>query len=254
MRQWNFVIFLIVITVINTTLYLFPRRNECITGTNTYINKSEKYIIKNQSPDNYTRCLLHMHAALNSLSIPWFLTYGTALMYWRSKNFTSHDIDIGVFYKDFQTRNYSEKYFISIMKEKFNFTLRFNHGKLDYGKEWTFICPIIEVKMDIFFFYPLNGTNLSAGYWTATYFGLCDSMINKTCRWKFSAFNLTAFEMYGKTFYVVPVEYLIEHYGSDYMIPKTYGYFESLYFLPNLIREFNNRTTTRVSRKTKTNR
>jgi hypothetical protein len=64
-------------------------------------------------------------------------------------------------------------------------------------------------------------------------------MIYKKCRWGFSDFNLTTFDMYGKIFSIVPIGFIIEQYGNNYMTPKSYGYFESLNFLPNLIREYN---------------
>ena len=60
--------------------------------------------------ESYTRCLLNIHQALDSLAIPWFLTFGSALMYWRSNNFLSNDMDIGIFYKDLKAKHFNEKH------------------------------------------------------------------------------------------------------------------------------------------------
>jgi hypothetical protein len=239
MRQLYCFIFLTIITTIIIILFLLSKRNDFFISTN--VNRQKSYFDSNQSIDNYARCILDMNRALNSLSIPWFITYGTALMYWRSKNFISDDIDTGVFYSDFEKRNYNESYFLSIMKEKFNFKSTFSYGPLDHGKEWTFSCPKSGINIDIFVFYSFNETNSSYAYWSASYNSLCNKMIYKKCRWRFSDFNLTSFEMYGKVFDIVPIEFIIEQYGKDYMIPKTYSYQESLKFLPNLIPEYNNR-------------
>src|SRR5689334_12759474 len=77
--------------------------------------------------DNFTYCLLNIHQALESLSIPWFITFGSALMYWRSKNFISNDMDIGIFYKDLKEKNINNKAFISIMTNNFNFTFHYGY-------------------------------------------------------------------------------------------------------------------------------
>jgi hypothetical protein len=77
-------------------------------------------------------------------------------------------------------------------------------------------------------------------------------MIYKKCRWGFSDFNLTTFKMYGKKFNIVSLEFIIERYGKDYLMPKKYDYFESLKILPNLIPEYINQTTNVTSSKIST--
>ncbi|CAF5040075.1 unnamed protein product [Rotaria sp. Silwood1] len=165
----------------------------------------------NELIDDYTHCLLDVHQALDSLSIPWFITFGSALMYWRSKNFISHDIDIGIFYKDLKQKAIRDRKFVSIMRKKFHFKFLHRYDEL----------------------------NKSSDYWSATYHGLCNNMIYKKCRWKFKQFNLTTFEMFKKKFNIVPIEFIEERYGKNYTIPHKYSYFESLKFLPNLIEEYN---------------
>ncbi|CAF1230319.1 unnamed protein product [Rotaria sp. Silwood1] len=193
----------------------------------------------NELIDDYTHCLLDVHQALDSLSIPWFITFGSALMYWRSKNFISHDIDIGIFYKDLKQKAIRDRKFVSIMRKKFHFKFLHRYGRINHGQEWTFSCPKSKISIDIFVYYPLNELNKSSDYWSATYHGLCNNMIYKKCRWKFKQFNLTTFEMFKKKFYIVPIEFIEERYGKNYTIPHKYSYFESLKFLPNLIEEYN---------------
>ncbi|CAF3116838.1 unnamed protein product [Rotaria socialis] len=189
--------------------------------------------------ESYTRCLVSVHQALDSLAIPWFLTFGSALMYWRSNNFLSNDMDIGIFYRDLKARNFNDKIFVSTMKEKFNFTLRNHYGEMNHGKEWSFACPKSNVPIDVFVFYPfMESKTKSSAYWSATYNGLCNKMKYKKCRWKFRKFNLVSFEMLNKTFSIVPIEFIVERYGENYRKPKQYGYFESLNILPNLIEEY----------------
>ncbi|CAF4922530.1 unnamed protein product, partial [Rotaria sp. Silwood1] len=188
--------------------------------------------------DNYTLCLLDIHQAFDSLSIPWFITFSSALMYWRSKNFISNDMDIGIFYKDLKSKNFNETNFVTIMEKKFHFQFRRNYGRIDHGQEWAFSCPKSNIPIDIFVYYPLNELNKSSDYWSATYNGICNNMIYKKCRWRFKRFSLTKFRMFNRKFYVVPIEFIVERYGKNYTIPHQYDYFQSLTFLPNLIKEY----------------
>ena len=189
--------------------------------------------------DNYTCCLLDIHKALNWLSLPWFITYGSALMYWRSRNFISNDMDIALFYDDFKVKNMTDEKFVTNLINNFHFKLRHRYGQIDHGQEWGFLCPKSQIPIDIFVFYRLILSNKSSDYWAATYNGLCKKMIYKKCRWKFRKFNLTKFEMDGKQFNIVPIEFIKERYGIDYLIPTKYDYFQSLNILPNLIQEYN---------------
>jgi hypothetical protein len=135
------------------------------------------------------------------------------------------------------------------MENKFDFRLSHTYGELNHGKEWTFSCPEPQINIDIFVFYPFNESNSSFAYWTASYNGLCNKMIYKKCRWGFSKFNLTTFDMYEQTFRTVSLEFIIERYGKDYMIPKKYNYFESLKILPNLLPDYKNGTESETLQK-----
>jgi hypothetical protein len=254
MRQLHrfIIILLIIISIITLSSFLKP--NQCIPDPVSEIDvyTLERSFIYNKSIDNFTRCILDMRDALNRLSIPWFITHGTALNYWRSKNFIADDMDVGVFYEDLRSRNLNEKDFLTIMEKKFHFRLSHSYGRLDHGQEWTFSCPQSQISIDIFVFYRFKEENSSFAYWTASYNGLCNEMIYNKCRWGFPKFNLTTFEMHDKKFHIVPLEFIIERYGKDYMIPKNYTYFESLTILPNLIPEHKNKTKNVKSRSKKT--
>lgn len=91
MRQLKrFVVFIVIVRVITLIFSSLKPEYEFIP----YIKTSAVY---NETIDKFTRCLLDMDSALNVSSIPWFRTHGTALMYWRSKDFISDDMDIGGF-------------------------------------------------------------------------------------------------------------------------------------------------------------
>lgn len=245
MRQLQRVIFILIFIGIILIVCFSSLQSDKIIP---YIVKQG--LITKKSIDDFTQCLLYMDRALNVSSIPWFVTHGSALMYWRSKNFISDDMDIGVFYEDLQAMELNETEFLLDMKNKFHFKLAQTYGQFNHGKEWTFLCPNARINIDIFVFYPFNETgNFSYSYWAASYNGLCEHTIHRKCRWGFPEFNLTTFELLGKTFKIVSLDFIIERYGKDYRIPKKYDYFQSLTILPNLIPEYMNRSTTKSPRK-----
>jgi hypothetical protein len=93
------------------------------------------------------------------------------------------------------------------------------------------IVLVLKMYFGIFILYHENLTNNETfSRWTASYNGLGNKLRYHKCRWWFSDFKPNTFEMYGQRF-------LLEQYGPQYMIPRKYGYFESLKFLPNLIDE-----------------
>ena len=90
----------------------------------------------------------------------------------------------------------------------------------------------------LFVFYHADSANHEIfAWWTASYNGICNDMRYRKCRWWFSEFEPVTFTMYHRYFQIVSQQFLTEQYGSYWMIPRTYGYLESLKFLPNLINE-----------------
>ena len=189
------------------------------------------------SNDKFTSCLFDAQKTFANLSLPWFLTFGTALMYYRSNNFVSDDIDIGIFINDLKIGNITDDDFILTIR-KYGFNLLVRYGNMTHGQGWTLACPRSKLHFGIFVFYPAEpANNETFAWWTASYNGLCKHMRYRKCRWRFSKFEPVTFKMYHQSFQIVPKHFLIEQYGPDWMIPQTYGYIESLKFLPNLIYE-----------------
>lgn len=201
-----------------------------------FSNTSTVHLVHRSDPpnDEFTTCLLDAQKTFADLSLPWFLAFGTALMYYRSNNFVSDDIDIGIFIDDFKRRNITDNDFVSTVR-KCGFQLLVRYGNMTHGQGWTLECPRSKVHFGVFVFYPAN--NETFAWWTASYNGLCNSMRYQKCRWWFSDFQPVTFNMYHRHFQIVPKQFLIEQYGSRWMSPRSYGYSESLTFLPNLIKE-----------------
>ena len=202
---------------------------------NTITSILPEWMLTNRSDIRLT-CLLQAHQVFNSLNASWFLTFGTALFYHRDKNFDSDDIDSGMFYDEFlPLADRIESTFYS-----FGFSLSSRYGSTEDGREWTFICPKSSTRFDIFIFYPPLKTDQNSSsfvWWCASYNGACNSKKYKKCRWKFSSFELEQITITNRSFSIIPKSFLLEQYGNDWKIRKPYDYFDSLNFLPNLIRE-----------------
>lgn len=187
--------------------------------------------------DNFTACLLDAHAAFADLSLPWFLAFGTALMYHRSNKFVSDDIDIGIFIDDLTSRNITGGKLVSTVREH-DFKVLHIYGNMSHGQGWTLVCPRSRLHFGIFVFYRADpGNNETFAWWTASYNGPCKQMRYQKCRWWFSNFAPVRLTMFQRLFQVAPVTFLVEQYGAEWMSPRKYGYFESLAFLPNLVDE-----------------
>ena len=87
--------------------------------------------------DKFTRCLSYAEKAFNKLSLPWFLAFGSALMYHRSNNFISDDIAIGIFYNDLNATCLSLEKLLPILR-KFRFRLLFTYDQPNHGQGWSF--------------------------------------------------------------------------------------------------------------------
>lgn len=198
-----------------------------------------KLIIHRSDPpnDRFTRCLLDAEKLFTNLSLSWFIAFGTALMYYRSNNFVSDDIDIGIFVDDFKIRNITNNDFIRTFRKN-DFKLLAEYGNMTHGQGLIFACPRSAVHFGVSVFYHADpANNETFGWWTATYNGLCDKMRYRKCRWRFPKFYPVTFKMYDRYFQIVPKQFLVEHYGPRWIIPQKFSYFESLKLLPNLIRE-----------------
>ncbi|CAF1253261.1 unnamed protein product [Adineta steineri] len=221
--------FLFILISIYLLLYLQP----FVLPHDKNLNRTYQHF----SDDNFTRCLIHAENAFKNLSLPWFLAFGSALMYHRSNNFISDDIDIGIFYDDLIRNNITERKLILTLR-KFDFKYLRRYGQMNNGKGWTLSCPKSKLHFGIFIFYRINfqiETDKPYVWWTASYNGPCAKMPFKKCRRGFLEINLEKFQMFGKLFYVVSKQFLIDQYGEQWMIPHKYNYAQSIKIMPNLI-------------------
>ena len=88
---------------------------------------------------------------LNKLNVPFFLSSGTLLGFYRGGDFIDHDedIDLGVFIDDFNPEIVSEF-------EKVGFNLHRVFGSKEAGFEYSFLRN--GVQLDIFFYYKKEDT------------------------------------------------------------------------------------------------
>lgn len=177
---------------------------------------------------------LHAAAdALEEIEVPFHLHSGTALGAHREKTFIRHDedVDLAVFAKD-----YSHK-IIPAMK-RHGFELERTFGKIDHGKEYTFVYKN-GVFLDIFFIYEGKYKNNPIN-WYATYLNeICDNMKYKKCRWFSRPYRPIRMEFLGREYKVIPKKTIIDLYGKTWHTPKKYTYDEGVEkkFFPNLIME-----------------
>ena len=182
------------------------------------------------------RCLLMAQEVFRELGVPWFITFGSALFYHRDKTFNTDDIDTGIFYEnllpvaDRIQSTFLAHQFVSVSA----------YGSLHDGQEWTFMCPSANIKLDVFVFYDPLGTDPvspSFAWWSASYNGACNRKRYRKYRWQFSPFTLETVTLRNTSFSIVPVKFLVEQYGENWMTPIDYNYFDSIGCLPNLIDE-----------------
>lgn len=182
------------------------------------------------------RCRLESAPAFQQLNITWFVDFGSALFYHRAKSFNSSDVDTGVFYDDVRPlASHVVPAFLSA-----GFFLAQEYGSLDYGLQWAFECPYSGIRFDVFVFYPPLPADAKLApfrWWTSSYGGLCDQKPRGVCRLQFVSIELEDAEVQNASLRMVTEEFLVEQYGKEWRTPVSYGYEESLSFLPNIIDE-----------------
>jgi phosphorylcholine metabolism protein LicD len=174
--------------------------------------------------NKFNVCLKDMKHILDENNIVFFLCYGTLLGQRRENKFIEydHDIDIGIFSKDYKT-NIKD---IIVNSGKFKFVHDFgNYDKNNY--EMTFLNIETNVRIDIMIFFKEDNEDL---YYSSSYTGLCDKKKLGYCKWKRHIRGLKQI-MFFNTYYLVPKntdEFLEETYGNDWKIPKNFSYYEGL--------------------------
>jgi phosphorylcholine metabolism protein LicD len=163
----------------------------------------------------YRHILLKTKEALDELDIPFFLSSGTCLGYFRERNFIEHDYDIDI---GIHTKDYTPK-LIDAMREKGLYLYRVL-GSLKTGMELSFYLPHTpryqRAKIDIF----IHKNKGPKTCWFS-YSKEKDSKL-KYC---VSKFKLKEVDFLGiKVNVPDPAKkYLEEHYGKDWRIPKSNG-------------------------------
>ncbi len=165
----------------------------------------------------YTELLALTKEALDELKIPFFLSSGTCLGYFRENKFINHDydIDIGIFAKDYTPK------LIDKMTDK-GFKLYRVLGNQEDGMELSFRKEKGHrlgryAKVDIFLHYPENGY---ISWYTYKY-----PEFKEKIQYRVSKFKLTSINFMGLQVNVPEptLGYILEHYGEDWTIPKKAG-------------------------------
>lgn len=176
----------------------------------------------------YTDILKRTKKALDRLNIPFFLSSGTCLGYFRENKFIDHDydIDIGIWREDYDKRLIKEM-------EKENLKLYRIWGDEKTGMELSFILPNTvlgkHAKIDIFLHY--KGLD-EHGKSTVSWYTYAPKK-SKRIQYRVSDFSIQRTNFMGVDLYVPypTLKYIEEHYGNDWIIPKKpkqgYSYWSS---------------------------
>lgn len=158
--------------------------------------------------------------ALEKLEVPFFLSSGTLLGFYRGGDFIDHDedIDLGVFI-DF--------YKPEIVKEFNNkgFSLNRTFGAINSGLEYSFLRK--GVQLDIFFYYKKNNTMWHAVWYVNKYINFKFLKKIGVVRPKLKKLSFPLLESYKQVNYKdlkLPIpnnteDYLKAQYGENWRIP-----------------------------------
>ena len=163
----------------------------------------------------YRNILERTNMALDALNVPFFLSSGTCLGYVRERDFIDHDydIDIGIHSKDYTPKIIDE------MNKQGLYLYRVL-GSYQKGLELSFYLPNVpaqrRAKIDIF----VHNDNGSKTCWYSYNW-------NKTKKLQYcvSSFDTEEVDFLGLKVNIPSpsIQYLEEHYGKDWRIPKGSG-------------------------------
>lgn len=163
----------------------------------------------------YTEILTRAKRAMDRIHVPWFLSSGTCLGYYREGQFIKHDydIDIGIMEYDYTPKIIEEF-------EKEGLKLYRTLGTLENGYELSFRMPGTPLrrhaKIDVFLHYYEN--NYRDIYWTSYAW----PRFKRRIKYRVPAFKIGKANFMGLDVGVpTPTDkYLENHYGKDWHIPK----------------------------------
>ncbi len=171
--------------------------------------------IQSKKQTIYTLILVKTKKALDRLGIPFFLSSGTCLGYFREGKFIDwdYDIDVGIYAKD-----YDDKIVAEMKKE--GLILYRVLGNLKEGMELSFRLPKTVLgkyaKIDIFLHYPTEDNKKI--YWIS----YMAPQFKKRIKYQVTNFGIKEVNFMGLSVNVPDptIRYIEDHYGKDWMIPK----------------------------------
>ena len=170
----------------------------------------------------YRFILQQAKEVLDNLNVPFFLSSGTCLGYARERDFMEHDydIDIGIDAKDYTPKIIDE------MGNRGLYLYRIL-GSLKTGMELSFYLPFSptarRAKIDIFIHKDGSHEQEEKTCWFT--YSRSEKNTRKKLKYCVKKFGLKEIDFLGiKVNVPDPIkDYLEEHYGKDWRIPKTNG-------------------------------
>jgi fukutin len=218
---------IILIILIFIALLIILKSTSINKKSEKFANKMRysKFIMLKQ---NIYKKILHKTAkVMNRLNIPFFLSSGTLLGYYREGKILDHDydIDVGIYRED-----YNNNIILEMEREGFN-NYR-NIGDLNRGFEMSFYLPKTRIgkyaKIDIFVHNRETIGNKKYIYW-ASY--KKPDYVDRI-KYRVSDFSLKPILFSGVKVNIPSntEKYLVEHYGKDWRTPKKPGRNGSYYY------------------------
>jgi hypothetical protein len=211
---------LIIVIVLIGILY-----NEFYKVTTKMQGETKKLVVKinngliNKKQIIYTKIIKKTKRALTKLGIPMFLSSGTCLGYFREGKFIDYDydIDVGIFAKHYTPKLIKEM-------EKEGFVHYRTLGNRKTGLELSFRLPKTVLgkyaKIDIFLHYFELDAKTGKKYITwSTY---AAPKFKKKVKYRVPSFKIKEVKFSGLNVYAPypTLQYIENHYGKDWMIPK----------------------------------
>jgi phosphorylcholine metabolism protein LicD len=224
---FGILLLLLFIVVIWLLLSIYNKKKEdkimCEPCKNLLPNNFKKLITSNDpriikiKQKVYTDILKKTISAMKRLNIPVFLSSGTCLGYFREGKFIDYDydIDVGIWSKDYTPLIVDE-----LKKENIN--LYRVMGTVKDGMELSFRMPGTILgkyaKIDIFLHYKetINGKKKISWYTYAA------PKYIKKVQYRVNDFDLKEVDFMGNRVSVPEntIQYILDHYGEDWMVPK----------------------------------
>ena len=168
----------------------------------------------------HKKILIKTKEVLDSLNIPFFLSSGTLLGYYRENKFLDHDydVDIGIYASDYTPE----------IKTKMNEAGFYNYrnlGEPETGYEMSFYLrnsPLNQIaKIDIFLHYDELKDGINYLYWTSYEI----PKLVKKIKYRVPYFTIVETDFYGIKVNIPSdtLNYIENHYGMDWRTPKYLG-------------------------------